>query len=405
MIYNKYIELCMISIYVLKNLISFLVTKDAHTCIKNTCNDISKINIVYVKIFQSISINSALFDKTTREYLTQYTDKVPYTPDEIDHDALCHLKQFMEVGISPINSGIFALVYKGIYNKKPIAIKILKKDIHVKLQNCIKNLQILFYISSYIPIIKNMNLYEFLIQNKSHLVNQTCFHKESANLNHFKSALEENDRIVIPNIYDNFTQTNILVMDYIEGKTFAQIKKEDYLEYGKLLLNMYITKKGVNYYMHSDLHVGNLLFLENKICVLDFGVVIKIKETYQSMFFDLLYTSIMEQNYNYVYDNLNTFLSKKLDFSKITEKENAEIKTALYESSKKVFEEELDLIFLIHKINDIIKKYNIYIDVNIIEIAFSYSFIFNTLNELLGKSCIEVFKEEFKTIFNMVSLE
>ena len=36
----------------------------------------------------------------------------------------------MEIDESPINSGIFALVYKGKYNDNDVAIKILKKDIN-----------------------------------------------------------------------------------------------------------------------------------------------------------------------------------------------------------------------------------------------------------------------------------
>ena len=47
-------------------------------------------------------------------------------------------------------------------------------------------------------------------------------------------------------------------MDYIEGKKFTDLNKEDYNKYGKLLLNIYITRQGINNYMHSDLHVGNI---------------------------------------------------------------------------------------------------------------------------------------------------
>ena len=144
----------------------FLINNNNFLFIKNICEDISKINIVYIKIFQTISINSGLFDNKTQDYLIKYTDKVPYKQSEIDYQAIDYLKQHMEISNLPINSGIFALVYKGKYNKKNVAIKILKKNIKNKLCNCIHNLELIFYMFTFIPNIKNLNLYNFLIQNK-----------------------------------------------------------------------------------------------------------------------------------------------------------------------------------------------------------------------------------------------
>lgn len=403
--YNKYFDIFMICFYILKNISFFLINNDKFIFVKNICDDISKFNIVYIKIFQSISINSSFFDKKTQEYLIQYTDKVPYKQSDIDINSINYLKQYIELNRTPINSGIFALVYKGKYNNKNVAIKILKKDIKFRLINCIENLEILLYLLTFIPKIKNLNLYNFLIQNKDNLISQTFFHNESKNLKNFKKSLQDNNNIIIPEIYDKFTQSNIIVMDYIDGKKFTELKKEEYIKYGKLLLNIYITKQGVNNYMHSDLHVGNLLFLENKICILDFGLVIKIKDKFQSLFFDLLYSCIIDNDYDFIYNNFNDFMSKKIDFNTISDLNKLKLKKSLNDSTRYVFENELDLIQLINKIDNIIKDYNVFIDINIIEIAFSYSFIFNTLNELLGKSCVTIFKNEFKKIFDIIDLD
>lgn len=393
-----------ISLYIFKNLMLFLINNNNFLFIKNICEDISKINIVYIKIFQTISINSGLFDNKTQDYLIKYTDKVPYKQSEIDYQAIDYLKQNMEISNLPINSGIFALVYKGKYNKKNVAIKILKKNIKNKLCNCIHNLELIFYMFTFIPNIKNLNLYNFLIQNKENLINQTLFCKESQNLKNFKNSINCNDKIVIPDIYDSFTQNNIIVMDYIEGKKFTQLNQDDYEEYGKLLLNIYLTKTGIANYMHSDLHVGNLLFLENKICILDFGLVVKIKDKYQTLFFDLLFTSIIDNNYDFIYENFNSFMKEELDFNTLSDENKLELKQLLNNCTKKVFEEGLDIIYLINEVNNIINKYKVFIDINIIEIAFSYTFIFNTLNELMGKSCVDLFKSEFKKIFEIITM-
>ena len=405
MIYNNYIEILYILFYFFKNIFYFIFNNDKFLLIKNFSNDLSRLNIVYIKIFQSISINSSFFDKKTQDYLIKYTDKVPFSYHDIDFEALKYIKQYIEIDEYPINSGIFALVYKGKYNNKDVAIKILKNNIKDRLNNCIANLEILFYICNFIPKIRNLNLYDFLIQNKNNLINQTSFHIESKNLKNFKECVNENNNIIIPDIVDRFTQSNIMVMNYIEGRKFTELKQEEYNEYGKLLLNIYFCKNGICNYMHSDLHVGNILFLDNKICILDFGLVIKIDDEYISLYFDLLHSCIIDEDYDFIYNNFNSFLSKKLDLDKLRIDEKNFLKKSLHQSTKYVFENKLDLIYLFNEIDKIIKIYNVSININISEIIFSYTFIFNTLNELLEKSSMEVFKCEFKKIFDYVDLD
>lgn len=405
MIYNKYIEIIFIFFYFVKNISYFLINNDKYLLIKNLCNDISKINIVYIKIFQSISINSTFFDKKTQNYLIQYTDKVPFNNDEIDYESLKYLKQYIEISDYPVNSGIFALVYKGKYNNHDVAIKILKVNIKNKLINCIDNLEILFYICNFIPKIKQFNLYNLLIQNKINLINQTCFFNESNNLKNFKKSIEDNKNIIIPDIFDTFTSSNIIVMNFIKGKKFSELKKEEYDKYGKLLLTLMFCKNGITNYMHSDLHIGNILFLENKLCILDFGLVMKINDEYLSLYFDLLYCSIIDEDYDFIYNNINLFLSEKLNLNILSQEERNLIKNSFYKNTKYVFENEIDLIYLFNEIDKIIKIYNVSININISEAIFSYTFILNTLNELLEKSSMEVFKYEFKKFFNNFELD
>ncbi len=405
MIYNKYTEVLFILLYFFKNIFYFILNNNKFLFIKNFCNDLSKINIVYIKIFQSISINSSFFDKKTQDFLIQYTDKVPFNDDDIDYESLKYLRQYMEIEEYPINSGIFAIVYKGKYNNNDVAIKILKKDIKNRLYNCIDNLEIIFYICDFIPMINNFNLYNFLIYNKNNLINQTSFHIESKNLKNFKQCIQDNNNIIIPDVFDDFTKNNIMVMNYIKGKKYTELKKEEYNEYGKLLLNIYFCKNGISNYIHSDLHIGNILFLDNKICILDFGLVIKIDDEYISLYFDLLYSCIIDEDYDFIYNNFNSFLSKKLDLYKLSIDDKNFLKNSLHKSTKYIFENELDLIYLFNEINKIIKIYNVSININISEIIFSYTFIFNTLNELLEKSSMEVFKSEFKKIYNYVDID
>ena len=197
------------------------MNKNQFLSIKNFCNEVSRLNIVYVKIFQSISINSSLFDKKTQDFLIQYTDQVPFNNSDIDYDALINIKKYIDIEATPINSGTFALVYKGKYNNKNVAIKILKKNIKSRLYNCINNLEIILYISTFIPKIKKLNLYHYIIKNKNYLINQTSLYNESRNLKNFKDSIND-EYIIVPEIYDEFTKDNIIVMDFIKGRKITE---------------------------------------------------------------------------------------------------------------------------------------------------------------------------------------
>ena len=85
MIYNNYIEILLILFYFFKNIFYFILNKDKFLLIKNFCNDLSSINIVYIKVFQTVSINSSFFDKKTQDFLIQYTNKVPFNNSDIDY--------------------------------------------------------------------------------------------------------------------------------------------------------------------------------------------------------------------------------------------------------------------------------------------------------------------------------
>ena len=205
-----------------------MLHSDKLKMISNICQYIGKYNIIYLKVIQSISINSDLFDEKTQQFLVKYTDSVPYSLDDIDYTSLNNLSLFSNILINytPINSGIFALVYKGYYNNEPIVVKLLKKDITTKLINCIDTLSILFYFFSYIPYLKNLNLKELLENNKEKLLGQTKCQNEINNMKLFYNFYKHFEQIIIPRVYEEFTnEEDKVVGAYIFDQENNKVKK------------------------------------------------------------------------------------------------------------------------------------------------------------------------------------
>jgi predicted unusual protein kinase regulating ubiquinone biosynthesis (AarF/ABC1/UbiB family) len=101
--------------------------------------------------------------------------------------------------------------------------------------------------------------------------------------------------VKIPDVYDEVTLKfpNIILMEYIDGKTIQNIDKEDYDAYAKQVVKFVLVTLFMHGICHGDLHVGNILFIKDehdakypyKIGILDFGIVYKIEKTRDAFFY------------------------------------------------------------------------------------------------------------------------
>ena len=266
--------------------------KERLELIKNILDKLEKINIFYVKIFQSLSLNDDLLYNNEKDYLIKYTDNVPYNSYDIDYNILDELQDKYNIYLDkyePLNSGIISLAFKGIYGKdnKKIVIKIIKNNIKNKIEKAFEEIELFIYIISIIPYIKNYNFKKCLLDNKELLLEQTNFRKEVNNIQIFKEKNINNKEYIFPECYPYITSeyNNVIVMENIKGLTFNDIKNYDEkikYEFGKLLVKFGIISILYNSAAHCDVHPGNLFFYINEdsdlkpkyqIGYIDFGIV------------------------------------------------------------------------------------------------------------------------------------
>lgn len=245
----------------------------------NLIRIIGEYNIIFVKIFQWIWINNSCnnnyLTKKIENEIRSYNNNTPFLESDIDYKSLLNLfvvanknNDIIEIDdIKPINSGTISLVFKGKLNKKEIVIKILRKDIKEKLE---KGMDFLISFEKIIYHIPTINYYvstKIFEKNKSHIMEQINFIKETENLMLFNKKFKKNKFVTIPNVYNYYTlaDSNVIVMDYINGKYLHELENNEldkyYYPFFKFILTSIFNKK----IFHCDLHQGNILFCGEKI--------------------------------------------------------------------------------------------------------------------------------------------
>jgi len=265
---------------------------------------LAEINILYVKIFQAIALNNNIIDENMNNTLLKFTDNAPWTRDDIDYDTLIKLEEEFDIyfpcGFTPINSGMISLVFKCMirYNNEIVIVKCKRKNIDEKLNDAIENLRLIINFISCLPNVKKYDINNIVEKNISLIKEQLCFKKEIKNLMLIKNNCKHLKYVKIPKINICVTDSypDVIVMECIHGVPINLIKKEDYLDFAKIVLKFGFVTTLIHGTTHGDLHSGNILFIRDendpkhpyKIGVIDFGILLKIDHTFKDSLFGVI---------------------------------------------------------------------------------------------------------------------
>jgi predicted unusual protein kinase regulating ubiquinone biosynthesis (AarF/ABC1/UbiB family) len=289
-------------------------TKNYDLFINRFTKRLASINILYVKVFQSLALNNSIISEKMNSELLKFTDNAPFTKEDIDYDTLRKVSLNYDIVFkngfdSPINSGMISLVYLARYNyvtnnTNTIVIKIKRKNIDKKLEEGIDNLLFFVNLLKIIPFFNNYKISE-TIQNNIHVIKQqTDFTREIINIKRMQKNCRNLDYIEIPIVYDNINNDypNVIAMGYINGKKFNELDKEDYFEFAKQVIKFGIITSVIHGFSHGDFHVGNILFIKQdtankktkyKLGIIDYGIMTEIREPFKSNMLNCL-TSVFQ---------------------------------------------------------------------------------------------------------------
>jgi predicted unusual protein kinase regulating ubiquinone biosynthesis (AarF/ABC1/UbiB family) len=393
--------------------------------VKNICNDLSKINILYTKIIQwasdlrskSHEVNDLTNEKELNKFIRDFTNKVSYTNEDIDYESLNQLCDIAQNNgdnlkldsFTPINSGTIALVFKASLNNKPIVVKILRNNIKNKLTDSINLFLFIFTILQYVPYVWNIDILSVFKMNMDTLLKQVDFITEMNNIDMYYNETNMIDALVIPKVYKYFTETNnkIIVMDFLKGKTVYELSEEEKIIFSKQMMNLWLQINLQTNLIHGDLHPGNVLFMDNKIGYIDFGIILIIDIEEQNVILNFL-KNYAYNDYEQMFEDLfnETFIKNMI---KIKDNNDCKLKNI---KNKFMYLKNNNTIFA----NNNISKMDIYIIMSeakkegiIINEFTAFTLLSSVtvlgLNKCLNENYFLIFSDEIKKFMKKITFE
>jgi ubiquinone biosynthesis protein len=140
---------------------------------------------------------------------------------------------------------------------------------------------------------KQYGLLEVVEELSNSLRGEMDYSLEGRNSEKIRNNFKDNQEVLVPKVYWEYTTSRILVLEYIESVkilNIEELKKRNWNvnQIASKFVSAMITQIFVHGFFHADPHPGNVGVWEEKIVLMDFGQVGKIDEWAMNKYIDLI---------------------------------------------------------------------------------------------------------------------
>jgi len=385
---------------------------------KKCIKDMGRLNMFYIKALQALSTNTNLLTQEQMDFLSVYTDNVPFDECEVNREFIQSLEDTaskngymiqIEKNSRPIKSGMISLIYSAKLNSLPVVVKVMRTGVRTRLDNAFSKVMFVIRAVSCLPYIRDLQLIDVFTENRTNMIAQTFFNLEKENIMRMANNCKHTDYINVPTVYPEFTDANdsIIVMSYLEGRKLEELHGDEKDEYCRLLAKFGMKCLLFNRFYHADLHPGNILFMKDpsgkmQLGILDYGIMGEITKEEQK-YFHKFFTSLTKTGKNYaVADNIlnglvhPTSLVNELstwDYNNLRE-EIGNIAGNIFEKSRNFTPDDM------FRINTILRKHNLTLSKSFCRIELSLAVADSVSSKLCYKTTyIDNVKSAMQSLF------
>ncbi|MBN2789470.1 MAG: AarF/ABC1/UbiB kinase family protein [Candidatus Delongbacteria bacterium] len=254
---------------------------------KPDIDKIQKMGLLAVKIGQVHALRIDFLDENTCIELSKlYRTNTPVRSEDVLKNV--DRSKFSHIDDSPLATASVGQVYRAkLLTGEEVVIKIIKSNFKKQFEKDVKAVKRLFKfaIFFYPKLARVFNPIGILEHIEDYTLRELDLRNEIEGQDILKEIYEKNielfdlSKLAFPKIYKELSSENIMVSEYIPGKTFDEILDTE-MKYEDLLLlfklhGFFMFNIGT---FHGDIHPGNLMTCCGKIYYVDTGAIGYVSE-------------------------------------------------------------------------------------------------------------------------------
>lgn len=247
---------------------------------------LEELGPAYIKLGQMFSNRGDLLPAPLITELRKLQDEVP--PEEMDvwkkleeELPLDPSEHFKSIAPVPVAAASIAQVYRALLmNGRQVVLKVKRSDIQEVIESDLLIMKdLLMLLEAYSDEIKSLKLLNVLEAFEGAIHNELSLLGELANIERFARNFSGVPGIVVPQTYRQYSNNNVLCMDFIDGIKVSNIqalhaKGFDPPSIARQGFSLYMKQILDHGFFHADLHPGNILVTpDGEIAFIDFGTM------------------------------------------------------------------------------------------------------------------------------------
>ncbi len=221
-----------------------------------------------------------------------------------------------------VNAASIGQVHRAELNGKKLAVKIQYPGVADAISS---DLRLIKPLAGRLFNMNTRDLNEYMEEVEEKLIEETDYLLELERSTSISQACSGLSGIKFPTYYKELSARRILTMDWMEGKLLTEYiqshpTQTQRNEVGQKMWDFFLYQMQELRMVHADPHPGNFIVdANNDLCVLDFGCVKEINDTFAENYFKLLNPSILddEAQLETIYTNMNFFRPEDRDADKV----------------------------------------------------------------------------------------
>ncbi len=262
---------------------------------KKLTHTLGDLGPTFIKLAQVLSARADVLQPMYIQELSTLQDKVnPNPTQEITAIIQKEFEQSVEQLFDsfekePIAAASLGQVHRATYHGADVIVKVLRPGVfqvvHIDLHILFGILRVLNTFISYSPFLRSFTT--VLTEFRRVIQEEMDFELEARNVKIFQQNLQHEEWVVIPKVYDEFTTKRVIVLEYLKGVKINQVETLERMGIDidlviQRLAKIYIHQVMIDGFLHADPHPGNILVdQKGRILILDFGMVIRIDESFK----------------------------------------------------------------------------------------------------------------------------